>query len=104
MRVRWGNVGRVVCLAAAGVLIAVGPPEGPVRPHPAPPDLALPPLADVPRLRHPRPRERRALKGGGPRRKGGPLRVSRAMRGQVGEVPAQASPAPPSPPPDPVDQ
>src|ERR671910_247753 len=103
MRVRWGNVGRVLCLAAAGVLIAIGPPEG--RPPPSPPpDGALPRLADVPRLLQPRPRERRALKGGASAGREGPPEVSRALRGQRTEVPALPSPTPPSPPPDPAVQ
>src|ERR671910_1556757 len=87
MRVRWGNVGRVLCLAAAGVLIAIGPPEG--RPPPSPPpDGALPRLADVPRLLQPRPRERRALKGGKSGGRGGPPSISGPYVRKVSKVPA----------------
>src|SRR3954464_14665343 len=80
-RVRWRNVGRVACLAAAGVLIATHgrqqPAEAPRRlaraaPGAAAPELRrLPRVRDIPRLVLPRPRERRALKGGEPGRRGG---------------------------------
>jgi len=63
-RVRWRNVGRVACLAAAGVLIATHgrsdparpPPGGPAAPPPAPEAQRLPRLRDIPRLVLPRPR------------------------------------------------
>src|SRR3954447_23632397 len=73
-RVRWRNVGRVACLAAAGVLIATH--KAPRAPRPAAPPPArpsaaaepqrLPRVRDIPRLVLPRPRKRRALKGGDP--------------------------------------
>src|SRR5215210_5623629 len=69
-RVRWRNVGRVVCLAAAGVLIATHgrsdtarPPVRASAPPPAAPRVQRPPrVRDIPRLVQPRPRKRRALK------------------------------------------
>src|SRR5829696_958925 len=103
MRVRWGNVARVVCLAAAAVLIAVGPPEGRAPPSPARP-VTLPRLADVPRLLRPRPRERRAVKGEESGGRGGPPSISGPYVRKVSKVPAQARPTPPSPPPEPVGQ
>src|SRR5215216_5518596 len=62
-RVRWRNVGRVACLAAAGVLIATHGRE-PLPEPPAPEVQRLPPLRDIPRLVLPRPRKRRSVKGG----------------------------------------
>src|SRR4051794_23933992 len=120
-RVRWRNVGRVACLAAAGVLIATHgrqpPAEAPRRlaraaPAAAAPELRrLPRLRDIPRLVLPRPRERRALKGGEPGRRGGVRRVNHRMGAQDGKPPGRAGgegaaggdravqAPPPSPPP-----
>src|SRR5512132_2265447 len=85
-RVRWRNVGRVACLSAAGALSLTRPPEPPREPpRPAAPparSLAAPPkaqrlprLRDIPRLVLPRPRKRRASKGGDSGGKGGPSGV-----------------------------
>src|SRR4051812_41759334 len=105
-RVRWRNVARVACLAAAGVLIAThGPdrqrPARPAPPRPAapraagapppvPPVVRLPPLRDIPRLVLPRPRERRALKGEDSGGGGGPPSINRVIRGQVTKPPGDA--------------
>src|SRR4051794_7980364 len=110
-RVRWRNVGRVACLAAAGVLIAThgrqqpaeaprrlaraapAAPTAPTAPAvpPARPELRrLPRLRDIPRLVLPRPRERRALKGGEPGRRGGVRRVNHRMGAQDGKPPGRA--------------
>src|SRR5215208_7681561 len=105
-RVRWRNVGRVACLAAAGVLIATHEPQGPpAPPPPARPRLRaparvvqrLPRLRDLPRLVVPRPRERRALKRAGSGRKAGPSGVRRRMDAEVRKAPENAGPTPPSP-------
>ena len=61
-RVRWGKVGRVACLLAAGALIATHGEEG-SAPRPPRAPVGLPRLADVPRLWWPKARKRRALKG-----------------------------------------
>src|SRR3954454_17722968 len=102
-RVRWRNVGRVACLAAAGVLIATHGSERPATPQPARHTQRLPPLRDIPRLVLPRPRERRALKGGnsGGKRKVRP--ISRVLHGQDGKPPSSAggAGAPQAPPPSP---
>src|SRR4051812_3747490 len=109
-RVRWWNVGRLACLAAAGVLIATHQSE-PSAPEPhVVRAQGLPRLRDVPRLLLPRPRQRRALKGGKPRRKRGVRRIMRPYDAQDGKPPSQASgevpvrAPPPSPQPGPVGQ
>src|SRR4051794_41365887 len=101
-RVRWRNVGGVVCLAAAGVLIAThgsarrarptaAPPPAPTGARRAPPPaLRLAPLRDVPRLVLPRPRQRRALKGGDSVGEGGPRRVAGSYNRQQGKPPGRA--------------
>src|SRR5215210_6167869 len=112
-RVRWRNVGRVACLAAAGVLIATHgrhpPADTPrrlARTPPAAPEVQrLPRLRDIPRLVLPRPRKRRAMKGGDPGRSRGVRRIMRPYDAQDGKHPSppdgeRADQAPPpSPPP-----
>src|ERR687896_30227 len=94
-QVRWGNVARLACLAAAGALIASYRPAEreatPARTAPRP-VVELPRLADVPRLWRPRPRERRASREDERGRKGGAPQSTRVLRGQVPEHP----PSPPS--------
>src|SRR4051812_1472361 len=103
-RGRWRNVARVACLAAAGVLIATHDGQRPAAPPAARHALPLPPLGGVPRLVLPRPRQRRALKGGNSGRGRGVSRINRVIHGQGGKPPSGAGggravrPPPPSPP------
>src|SRR5215208_1012193 len=111
-RVRWRNVGRVACLAAAAALILTHRseprPAAPVpatsspRPRPAvraPEVRPLPRLHDIPRLRLPRPRRRRASKERDSDGKGGPRTVVRPYDAKVTKGARPARNSPPSPPP-----
>src|SRR5215207_2249178 len=94
-RVRWRNVARLAALLAAGALIATHGSEAPApAPPPPSPTVALPRLADVPRLWQPKRVKRRALKRG-------PVRVFGLYDRKGREPPRRHGPPTPSPQPGP---